>query len=503
MTWQAAEKVQKNSAGQYRAMINGLWTPVSKAQKNSAGQYRVMIEPEQPEDTTSWVTGEMSGLDKFLAGGGKAVVDMGRGLGQMAGLVDDQSVISARERDAALMDTGAGMAGNIAGSIAALAPTAMIPGANTYAGASAVGGIYGALQPTAEDESRLLNTAIGGGLGAAGKFAGDKLAQGLRSINAGKAAEQSRNAVRDSVLRQSQDAGYVLPKSEVSPAWFSNRLESIAGKAALKQDATLRNQEVTNSLARKVIGLSDDQPITAQAIRNYQDKVSRPYKDVAALSKKAGGYLEKLKEVRNDAQSYWSHYNISKDPRSMKMAKALDAQASKLETSIEAIAQSKGRPGLVDSLRESRKLLARSFDVKRALNDSTGDIDAKVLARLLEKGKPLTDELKTVGQFAQAFPKFSAKGVSVPAAGVGKTEALAAALLAGTGAYSMGPEGMLMGGLALASAPTRNALLSKAAQSMIQKSYSAPMMAKLLMGAPGQVAAKYGPMALAMGAAKD
>lgn len=40
--WESAEKVQKNAAGEYRAMIGGEWIPVAKAQKNPAGEYRVM-----------------------------------------------------------------------------------------------------------------------------------------------------------------------------------------------------------------------------------------------------------------------------------------------------------------------------------------------------------------------------------------------------------------------------------------------------------------------------
>ena len=42
MDWEPAERVQKNSAGEYRAMIGGEWVPVAKAQKNSAGAFRVM-----------------------------------------------------------------------------------------------------------------------------------------------------------------------------------------------------------------------------------------------------------------------------------------------------------------------------------------------------------------------------------------------------------------------------------------------------------------------------
>lgn len=40
--WESAEKVQKNDAGEFRAMIGGEWIPVAKAQKSDSGQYRIM-----------------------------------------------------------------------------------------------------------------------------------------------------------------------------------------------------------------------------------------------------------------------------------------------------------------------------------------------------------------------------------------------------------------------------------------------------------------------------
>lgn len=48
MSWQNAERVQKNSAGQYRALVNGQWVPVERAQKNSQGQFRVMLDAATP-----------------------------------------------------------------------------------------------------------------------------------------------------------------------------------------------------------------------------------------------------------------------------------------------------------------------------------------------------------------------------------------------------------------------------------------------------------------------
>lgn len=41
MSWEPAERVQKNDAGEFRALIGGEWVPVDAAQKNDAGQFRV------------------------------------------------------------------------------------------------------------------------------------------------------------------------------------------------------------------------------------------------------------------------------------------------------------------------------------------------------------------------------------------------------------------------------------------------------------------------------
>lgn len=109
----------------------------------------------------------MSTFDKLAAGAGKAVADLGRGAGQMLGLVSDKDVAEARKRDEALMNTGAGMAGNIGGNILASLPALAIPGAQGAAGAALTGAGMAALQPTTADESRLKNMAIGGALGAA------------------------------------------------------------------------------------------------------------------------------------------------------------------------------------------------------------------------------------------------------------------------------------------------------------------------------------------------
>lgn len=41
MAWESAERVQKNDAGEFRALIGGEWIPVAKAQKSDTGEYRI------------------------------------------------------------------------------------------------------------------------------------------------------------------------------------------------------------------------------------------------------------------------------------------------------------------------------------------------------------------------------------------------------------------------------------------------------------------------------
>lgn len=41
--WQSATRVQKNDAGEYRALIGGAWVPAMRAQKNESGEFRVIL----------------------------------------------------------------------------------------------------------------------------------------------------------------------------------------------------------------------------------------------------------------------------------------------------------------------------------------------------------------------------------------------------------------------------------------------------------------------------
>lgn len=89
--------------------------------------------------------------------------------------------------------TAAGKAGNIVGMGAALIPTALIPGANTYAGAALIGAGTGAA--LSESGDRATGAALGAAGGTAGKWAGDKLTAVVRrSIDAMSGARSAKQA---------------------------------------------------------------------------------------------------------------------------------------------------------------------------------------------------------------------------------------------------------------------------------------------------------------------
>lgn len=160
------------------------------------GEYlKTMPSQAAPEPAMDPTEGMSTG-EKFLAGTGKAVADIGRGVGQLArnvmpdraadaiGLPNQADIDEAKRLDAPLMATTAGTAGNVTGNIAAAIPTAFIPGAQGLSGAAITGGVLGLVQPVASDESRTRNTLLGAGAGAAGVVAGRVLAAGAKGTKA-------------------------------------------------------------------------------------------------------------------------------------------------------------------------------------------------------------------------------------------------------------------------------------------------------------------------------
>lgn len=403
----------------------------------------------------------------------------------------------AKRLEAPLMATAAGKVGKIGGKVAAGLPLMMLPGANTAGGMAIYSGLLGALEPVATGESGIENTAYGVGGGLLGYASGKAIGAGVTAAKnkvASLALEKSQNAARDATLSAGREAGYVVPPSEVKGGLVSNILERYAGKASVAQEASLRNQKVTNQLIRKELGLPDDVPVTPETLMPIKKAAWDVYDQVknlgvltsdkkfgielgkiakthggslvknsgvddfvAALKQKtisADDAVETIRQLRSDATSHLSPINF--DPASRALGKAKREAASALEDLIERnIAPGSGGAELLSAFRDARVTLGKVGTVERAMNESTGDISAKVLARELAKGKPLTGELRKAASFSQAFPRYTQQNVN-PIPGGSPLDTLA-----GTGASVVtGNPGWMA--LALGRPLARHAALSKA-----------------------------------------
>jgi hypothetical protein len=447
----------------------------------------------------------MSTFDKMAAGAGKAMVDTGRGIGQMLGLVSRDDVAEARKRDQALMNTGAGAAGNVLGNVAMVAPTALIPGAATIPGAALIGAGVGMAQPSVSTKETFLNVGLGGAGGAAGQYAANKLPGFVRSIadkaKTDAAAKTAASAQKFGAAKVGSDIGYVVPPADLNPGVVSELASGLSGKIKTAQVASMKNQAVTDRLARRALGLADDanldiptltqirqnagnayqavagagqvvppaaytqalddaiKPFTSQSKSFPGRKVPAVVDDITSLKTQAfdaGDAIETIKVLRNDADAAYRAGD--------KLAgKAYKQAAEAMESAIDDHLVKIGAPAdLLKNYRDARQTIAKTYTIQSALNPETGSINAQKLAGNLAKGKPLSGELKQVANFATAFPKATQALKEAPKNLSPLDMVVALGGTAGTG------NPMMLAGLAARPA-TRSLLLSKPVQNMALK----------------------------------
>lgn len=341
------------------------------------------------------------------------------------------------------------------------------------------GFVPGAALPAAS--SMIAEKTLGPAYGPAAALLPQGLVSGYNNLRAPSLAKQeSRNAVRDATLQEGQEAGYVVPPSATGQGgllgWLSRRLESIGGKAAVGQESSVRNQQKTNDLARKSVELPDDTAISVQALEGQRDKFAAPYREVARIDPEAARALDDLKQARFDANANYRYYETLPNPETLAKAKEFQEKADALEKFIQDIAKNAGKPDLVGQLREARQKIAKTYDVERALNVATGDVSARVLGGMVDKGKPLSGGLGTAGKFQQAFPSYMREGEKVPTPGVSKSEAIASALFGLGGYQALGPYGTALAALPFVSGPSRAVVLSGPYQALTRPSYQPALM---------------------------
>lgn len=112
--------------------------------------------------------------------------------------------------------------------------------------------------------------------------------------------------------------------------------------------------------------------------------------------------MELVKELRFNANANLRAIgDPSKHALGLAQRQAADAVDDLMERNITAA----GQPDVIAAYKQARQLIAKSYDVEGATNATTGDVNARGLARLAAKGRPLSGELDTIARAAEAFPK--------------------------------------------------------------------------------------------------
>jgi len=306
---------------------------------------------------------------------------------------------------------------------------------------------------------------------------------GKRASAAADAVARNQNAARDSILQMGQALGYTLDTVQSNPTIITKGVERVAGgQTALQTAAARRNQQVTNNIVRSEIGLPADAGLDDITIALQRDRVSEPYRQIAAISPAAKTALENLRRTRTNATRYWRQYARDNNVDAENRAIALDATAQRLENQLEVIARAvPDGDTLVARLRDARRSLAKIHVVERALNPDAGNVDARVLGRIHGNSPNyLTDGLRAVAELANVQP--SVMKVYVRESNPSVSAALNRLARAGTaGALGYGAGGPTIAGVSsavagLADIPATALAGSRAYQSRYGvPNYSAPL----------------------------
>lgn len=266
---------------------------------------------------------------------------------------------------------------------------------------------------------------------------------------AGSMASAATRAVQSAegdAIAAARTAGYkITPKEANQPVGAA--IEGLAGSAALERSVSKQNQAVSNGLARKEIGLSGNTPIKPSELSAVRKNANQAYDDLAKSGRiqaddefaqardQIGGNrssqtskdfpedvnpeIERMKAVFDkpefDAQSaiqktrqlraHASKNIRSDDPAKTDLGYAQKDMADAFDAMLERHAASLGQPELAQRFQDARVQLAKVHTVEDALNETTGNIQAPELGKMLERGSYLSGGLKTIAQTARAAPK--------------------------------------------------------------------------------------------------
>lgn len=339
-------------------------------------------------------------------------------------------------------------------------------------------------------------------------------------------AEQQRNAVRDLTIRQGQQENLLVTPGSVTPSTQNVLIERLAGKTRTQQEAAVRNQQEYDRLARRAVGIGENDPLTRANMQQIRrDEYAKGYDPLnkigavqtdqqfdAALNNVLAAYTGPGRSfpgaipqpVQDLVQNYrvgqfnsadavaatrtlreQANSNIRAGGDNAAVGLAQRAVSNAIEDQIERALQSAGNPNaqaILDQFRASRQRMAVSHAVEDAIVEAGGSINARKLANDLQtRGRYFSGDLDLIARFANISRPVTQQPGTMGTPGAQTIMGAMSGGIGGAGGYALGgAPGAAMGTLAgavlpqAASAMARNYLLSPFAQGRAIPTYSRP-----------------------------
>jgi hypothetical protein len=286
------------------------------------------------------------------------------------------------------------------------------------------------------------NMAIQGGIGGAFPVFGAGASKLADMVRGTKMSPQMNTAIE-----KAREIGYTVPPTQAGGGLVNRALEGMAGKLSTLQEASVRNQAITDNLAKKALGLSEDTILTPDLIKSIRTDAGKayenlklsgtvktspkfiqaldnikPYQDAMQAAKDFPDELsnpiikviDSLKRPNFDVNSAVSKINLLRNDADIAfrsgntaLAKSNKDASQVLENTIENHLANTKQTDLLDKFRQARQTIAKTYEVEKAMNATTGTVNAQKLAARLQAKKPLSGELKDIAEFSQAFPRAS------------------------------------------------------------------------------------------------
>jgi len=261
-------------------------------------------------------------------------------------------------------------------------------------------------------------------LDAAAKKAAEGGAQAvvMKAVDKGKLAGLQRRAIEgDSelikTLNMVNEAGLIGDPLAFSKTAGRKAAMMVAGGSDEYQKyASIINEPKILNMAKQDIGIEG--ALSRENFIARRLELGQAYSDVANISGTAREAVNQWKLANDAARDAYRKAASKADTEALQAARSYRDQANRWFDTIVSEAERTGNESLVRNLKNSQRLIAKTYAVEAATNTATGRIDnAKVWGMMWDDNAKFDGNMETLARLARTMPEVMADTSKI---GIGK-----------------------------------------------------------------------------------